>query len=106
MIPCSDRVFLLFLYDRCEDICDNVCANLLFGFDRRKIAQCFPSSLTSIGLMLETAESISTYTRAWRPTYVYPSKFNKIEQDCHPRNTSDGSRQGSNTLIESLLIRF
>ena len=31
--------------------------------------------------------------------------FNKkIEQDCHPRNTSDGSRQGSYLLIESLLI--
>ncbi len=30
--------------------------------------------------------------------------FNKkISQDCHPRNTSDGSRQGSNKLIESLL---
>ena len=32
--------------------------------------------------------------------------FSKILQDCHPRNTSDGSRQGSNKLIESLLIRF
>ena len=33
------------------------------------------------------------------------SVLNPIEQDCHPRNTSDGSRQGSyNLLIESLLI--
>ena len=22
-------------------------------------------------------------------------RFNKIEQDCHPRNTTDGSKQGS-----------
>ena len=34
-------------------------------------------------------------------------QFNKnLTQDCHPRNTSDGSRQGSNKLIESLLIRL
>ena len=32
--------------------------------------------------------------------------FNKIEQDCHPRSTSDGSRQGSQQLIESLLLLF
>ena len=27
------------------------------------------------------------------------ARFNKIEQDCHPRNTSDGSRQGSYLLF-------
>ena len=26
---------------------------------------------------------------------VFITRFNKIEQDCHPRSTSDGSRQGS-----------
>ena len=36
-------------------------------------------------------------------TFFRQYRFNKIEQDCHPRNTSDGSRQGSNKLIESLL---
>ena len=36
---------------------------------------------------------------------LYVTRFNKIEQDCHPRNTSGDSRQGSyNLLIESLLI--
>ena len=36
----------------------------------------------------------------------YELCMDKIYQDCHPRNTLDGSRQGSYELIESPLILF